>query len=114
MDPLIYTLLPFYYFFKIIFFPLHMMVGGGTSGTSDPSWTLEQAFAQIQQLLGTVNNLQQTIVQQEQTITQLQVQSMVTPLVQGQVAHGPKMAMPPFETPGVVTPSNPQRSRFNP
>ncbi|PFH44782.1 hypothetical protein AMATHDRAFT_10870 [Amanita thiersii Skay4041] len=40
-----------------------MMVGGGTGGTSEPSWTLEQAFAQIQQLLGAINNLQQTIAQ---------------------------------------------------
>ncbi|PFH44700.1 hypothetical protein AMATHDRAFT_11124 [Amanita thiersii Skay4041] len=72
------------------------MVRGGTGGTSEPGWTLEQAFAQIQQLLGAVNTLQQTISQQEQTIVQLQAQSMVTPPVQGQVARGPKMATPPL------------------
>ncbi|PFH44876.1 hypothetical protein AMATHDRAFT_10545 [Amanita thiersii Skay4041] len=65
-----------------------------TGGMSEPGWTLEQAFAQIQQLLRTVVEMQQIIAQQEQMISQLQAQSMVTPLV--------------------VTPSSLQRSRFNP
>ncbi|PFH44625.1 hypothetical protein AMATHDRAFT_11331 [Amanita thiersii Skay4041] len=51
MDPILYALLPFFYLFKIIFFLLRMMVGGGTGGTDKPGWTLEAAFAQIQQLL---------------------------------------------------------------
>ncbi|PFH44732.1 hypothetical protein AMATHDRAFT_11031 [Amanita thiersii Skay4041] len=80
MDPLLFALLPFYYLFKIIFFPLRMMVGGGTSGTSEPSWTLEAAFAQIQQLLSAINNLQQMIAQQEQTIAQLQNQPPPPPV----------------------------------
>ncbi|PFH46311.1 hypothetical protein AMATHDRAFT_7984 [Amanita thiersii Skay4041] len=63
-----------------------MMVGGGTGGTSEPGWTLEQAFAQIQQLLGMVAEMQQIIAQQEQTISQLQAQSAVIPWVQGQVS----------------------------
>ncbi|PFH44972.1 hypothetical protein AMATHDRAFT_10320 [Amanita thiersii Skay4041] len=71
-----------------------MMVGGGTGGTSEPGWTLEAAFVQIQQLLGAVNNLQQIIAQQEQTITQLQNQP--PPPAGSQPAHGPKMATPPL------------------
>ncbi|PFH45715.1 hypothetical protein AMATHDRAFT_8769 [Amanita thiersii Skay4041] len=71
-----------------------MMVGGGTSGTSEPSWTLEVAFAQIQQLLRAVNSLQQTIAQQEQTIAQLQNQPPPPP--GSQSACGPKMATPPL------------------
>ncbi|PFH44621.1 hypothetical protein AMATHDRAFT_11343 [Amanita thiersii Skay4041] len=72
-----------------------MMVGGGTSGTSKPSWTLEAAFAQIQQLLGMVNSLQQTIAQQEQTITQLQNQPPPPP-AGSQPSRGPKMATLPL------------------
>ncbi|PFH44933.1 hypothetical protein AMATHDRAFT_10404 [Amanita thiersii Skay4041] len=67
-----------------------MMVGGGTGGTSEPGWTLEAAFTQIQQLLGAVNNLQQTIVQQEQTIAQLQNQPPPPP-ASSQPSCGPKM-----------------------
>ncbi|PFH51883.1 hypothetical protein AMATHDRAFT_2590 [Amanita thiersii Skay4041] len=73
-----------------------MMVGSGTSGTSEPGWTLEQAFAQIQQLLRAVNTLQQTIAQQDQTITQLQAQSNAPPLAQTQTVRGPKMATLPL------------------
>ncbi|PFH45346.1 hypothetical protein AMATHDRAFT_9442 [Amanita thiersii Skay4041] len=72
-----------------------MMVGGGTGGTSEPGWTLEAAFAQIQQLLSAVNNLQQTITQQEQTIAQLQ--SQLAPPPGSQPTRGPKMVTPPFK-----------------
>ncbi|PFH46044.1 hypothetical protein AMATHDRAFT_156641 [Amanita thiersii Skay4041] len=71
------------------------MVGRGTSGTSEPGWTLEATFAQIQQLLGAVNNLQQMITQQEQTIAQLQNQQPPPP-PSSQPSRGPKMAMPPL------------------
>ncbi|PFH44636.1 hypothetical protein AMATHDRAFT_168288 [Amanita thiersii Skay4041] len=70
------------------------MVGSGTRGTSEPGWTLEAAFAQIQQLLGAVNNLQQTIAQQEQTIAQLQNQP--PPQIGSNPLRGPKMATPPL------------------
>ncbi|PFH45196.1 hypothetical protein AMATHDRAFT_162138 [Amanita thiersii Skay4041] len=79
------------------------MVGSGSGSSSEPGWTIEQAFAQIQQLLGAVNNLQQTIMQQEQTIAQLQAQSAVAPPVQGQAAQGPKMATPPLYDSSMVT-----------
>ncbi|PFH44577.1 hypothetical protein AMATHDRAFT_11462 [Amanita thiersii Skay4041] len=92
MDPLIFTLLPFYYLFQIIFLPFWMMVGSRTGGSLEPGWTLEQAFAQIQQLLSVVNTLQQMIVQQDQTIAQLQVQSMATPPAQPSIPRGPKIA----------------------
>ncbi|PFH46467.1 hypothetical protein AMATHDRAFT_7778 [Amanita thiersii Skay4041] len=72
-----------------------MMVGGSTGGTAKPGWTLEAAFAQIQQLLGAVNNLQQMIAQQEQTIAQLQNQPPPPPS-SSQPACGPKMATPPI------------------
>ncbi|PFH44654.1 hypothetical protein AMATHDRAFT_11256 [Amanita thiersii Skay4041] len=72
-----------------------MMVGGGTGGTSKPSWTLEVAFAQIQQLLSAVNNLQQTITQQEQMIAQLQNQQPPPP-AGSQPLRGPKMATLPL------------------
>ncbi|PFH45206.1 hypothetical protein AMATHDRAFT_9765 [Amanita thiersii Skay4041] len=49
-----------------------MMVGGPGGGTEEPDWTIKQALMQIQQLLGAVHNLQQTITQQGQTIAQLQ------------------------------------------
>ncbi|PFH49298.1 hypothetical protein AMATHDRAFT_5003 [Amanita thiersii Skay4041] len=67
-----------------------MMVGGAGGGTEEPDWSLDQALAQIQQLLGAVNNLQHTIAQQGQMIAQLQAQAP------GQTAtpRGPKMAMP--------------------
>ncbi|PFH44646.1 hypothetical protein AMATHDRAFT_11274 [Amanita thiersii Skay4041] len=52
-----------------------MMVGGSTGGTNEPDWSLDQALAQIQQLVGMVNNLQHTIAQQGQTIAQLQAQA---------------------------------------
>ncbi|PFH48411.1 hypothetical protein AMATHDRAFT_5847 [Amanita thiersii Skay4041] len=94
MDPLLYTLLLFYYLFRIIFFPFRMMVNGGTSGTNKPDWSLDQALAQIQQLLGTVNTLQHTIVQQGQMIAQLQVQIMAPVPGQVSVSRGPKMATP--------------------
>ncbi|PFH44784.1 hypothetical protein AMATHDRAFT_10856 [Amanita thiersii Skay4041] len=73
-----------------------MMVGGGMGGTSEPGWTLEQAFTQIQQLLNVVNTLQQTIAQQDQTIAQLQAQNTATPPAQNQTACSPKMATPPL------------------
>ncbi|PFH46401.1 hypothetical protein AMATHDRAFT_7854 [Amanita thiersii Skay4041] len=73
-----------------------MMVSGPGGRTDEPDWTIEQVLAQIQQLLGAVNNLQQTIAQQGQTIAQLQAQATVTPLVQGNIAWGPKMATPPL------------------
>ncbi|PFH51467.1 hypothetical protein AMATHDRAFT_2932 [Amanita thiersii Skay4041] len=73
-----------------------MMVGGGTGGTSEPGWTLEAAFAQIQQLLNAVNALQQTIAQQEQTIAQLQNQPTPPPPPGSQPPRGPKMATPPL------------------
>ncbi|PFH46011.1 hypothetical protein AMATHDRAFT_8363 [Amanita thiersii Skay4041] len=78
-----------------------MMVGGGTSGTSEPGWTLEVAFTQIQQLLGAVNNLQQTIAQQEQTIAQLQNQPPPPP--GSQPTRGPKMATPPLYNGSMAT-----------
>ncbi|PFH45079.1 hypothetical protein AMATHDRAFT_10060 [Amanita thiersii Skay4041] len=73
-----------------------MMVGGGTGGTSEPGWTLEQAFTQIQQLLGIISEMQQIVAQQEQTITQLQAWSMANPPIITSTARGPKMAAPPF------------------
>ncbi|PFH45153.1 hypothetical protein AMATHDRAFT_9882 [Amanita thiersii Skay4041] len=79
-----------------------MMVGGGTSGTSEPSWTLEAAFAQIQQLLSVVNSLQQTIAQQEQMIAQLQNQPPLPP-ASSQPLHGPKMATPPLYNGSMAT-----------
>ncbi|PFH45303.1 hypothetical protein AMATHDRAFT_161018 [Amanita thiersii Skay4041] len=54
-------------------------------------------MVQIQQLVSLINNLQHTIAQQGQTITQLQAQVAVNPPpVQGQVFRGPKMATPPI------------------
>ncbi|PFH45966.1 hypothetical protein AMATHDRAFT_8428 [Amanita thiersii Skay4041] len=93
MDPLLYSLLLFYYLFQILFYPLWMMVGGAGGGTKEPDWSLDQALAQIQQLLGTVNSLQHTITQQGQTIAQLQAQAVATPSSSGTPFHGPKMAM---------------------
>ncbi|PFH45899.1 hypothetical protein AMATHDRAFT_157338 [Amanita thiersii Skay4041] len=73
------------------------MVNSSTGGTNEPDWSLEQALAQIQQLVGMVNNLQHMITQQGQTIAQLQVQAAVgSPPVQGQTFRGPKMVMPPI------------------
>ncbi|PFH45022.1 hypothetical protein AMATHDRAFT_163714 [Amanita thiersii Skay4041] len=57
---------------------------------------LEQVFAQIQQLLGTVNEMQQIVVQQEQTITQLQAQQSAPPPAVPVTDRGPKMAPPPY------------------
>ncbi|PFH44712.1 hypothetical protein AMATHDRAFT_11090 [Amanita thiersii Skay4041] len=96
MDPLLYALLPFYYLEKIVFFPLCMMVGARSGGTSKPGWTLEQAFSQIQQLLGMVAEMQQIVIQQEQMITQLQAQSTANPLANSSMACSPKMATPPL------------------
>ncbi|PFH46057.1 hypothetical protein AMATHDRAFT_8280 [Amanita thiersii Skay4041] len=71
-----------------------MMVGGGTRGTDEPDWTLDHAMAQIQQLVSLINNLQHTIAQQGQTITQLQAQSAVSQPGTGTPFCGPKMATP--------------------
>ncbi|PFH45205.1 hypothetical protein AMATHDRAFT_162006 [Amanita thiersii Skay4041] len=72
------------------------MVGRGTRGTSEPGWTLEQVFAQIQQLLGMVSKMQQIVVQQEQTITQLQAQRAPPPATDNvNTTRSPKMATPP-------------------
>ncbi|PFH44953.1 hypothetical protein AMATHDRAFT_10356 [Amanita thiersii Skay4041] len=73
-----------------------MMVGGGTGGTNEPDWTLDHAMAQIQQLVSLINNLQHTIAQQGQTITQLQAQSTVSQSGTGTPFQGPKMATPPI------------------
>ncbi|PFH44816.1 hypothetical protein AMATHDRAFT_10740 [Amanita thiersii Skay4041] len=77
MDPLLYTLLPFYYFFHILFFPLQMM-----------------ALAQIQQLMNSLVALQNTVHQQSAIIQQLQNQT--PPPATGSTPRGPKMAMPPL------------------
>ncbi|PFH44665.1 hypothetical protein AMATHDRAFT_11233 [Amanita thiersii Skay4041] len=71
-----------------------MMVGGAGGGTEELDWLLDQALTQIQQLLGTINNLQQTIAQQGQTIAHLQVQVAVTTPSTGTPFRGPKMATP--------------------
>ncbi|PFH44611.1 hypothetical protein AMATHDRAFT_168487 [Amanita thiersii Skay4041] len=72
------------------------MVGAGTISTAEPGWTLEQAFAQIQQLLGTVTEMQQVVTQQEQTIANLQAQRAPPLGNDTNPARGPKMASPPF------------------
>ncbi|PFH44769.1 hypothetical protein AMATHDRAFT_10918 [Amanita thiersii Skay4041] len=80
-----------------------MMVGGGTGGTEEPDWSIDQAMAQIQQLLGAINNLQHTITQQGQTIAQLQAQVAVNPSGSGTPFHSPKMASPPIYDSSMAT-----------
>ncbi|PFH45173.1 hypothetical protein AMATHDRAFT_9846 [Amanita thiersii Skay4041] len=79
------------------------MVGGSGGGTKDLDWSMEQALAQIQQLLGAVNNLQHTIAQQGQTIAQLQAQATATPPGMGTPFCGPKMATPPIYNGSMAT-----------
>ncbi|PFH44979.1 hypothetical protein AMATHDRAFT_10297 [Amanita thiersii Skay4041] len=70
-----------------------MMVGSSGGGTKEPDWSIEQALAQIQQLMNSVATLQNTIQQQNVVIQQLQNQAPA-----GQTASSPptlKMATPP-------------------
>ncbi|PFH44912.1 hypothetical protein AMATHDRAFT_164825 [Amanita thiersii Skay4041] len=70
------------------------MVGGAGGGTDEPDWSLNQALAQIQQLMNSLAALQNTVHQQSAIIQQLQNQG--PPVASGTVPHGPKMATPPI------------------
>ncbi|PFH46673.1 hypothetical protein AMATHDRAFT_7508 [Amanita thiersii Skay4041] len=71
-----------------------MMVGGASGGTDeDPDWSLNQALAQIQQLMNSLVALQNTVHQQNAVIQQLQNQA---PPPTGSTYRGPKMATPPI------------------
>ncbi|PFH50875.1 hypothetical protein AMATHDRAFT_3506 [Amanita thiersii Skay4041] len=71
-----------------------MMVGAAGGGTEEPAWTLDHAITQIQQLMGNIATLQNTVQQQNAVIQQLQNQQPLGPT--GTTAQGPKMAAPPF------------------
>ncbi|PFH45082.1 hypothetical protein AMATHDRAFT_10057 [Amanita thiersii Skay4041] len=72
-----------------------MMVGGASGGTDeDPDWSLNQALAQIQQLMNSLAALQNTVHQQKAVIQQLQNQA--SPPATGSTPRGPKMATPPL------------------
>ncbi|PFH45691.1 hypothetical protein AMATHDRAFT_8799 [Amanita thiersii Skay4041] len=94
MDPILFTLLPFYYLLRIFLFPLRMMVGATGGGTEELAWTLDHAIAQIQQLMGNIAALQNMVQQQNVVIQQLQNQQPVAN--NRSPARGPKMAAPPF------------------
>ncbi|PFH44716.1 hypothetical protein AMATHDRAFT_11085 [Amanita thiersii Skay4041] len=79
-----------------------MMVGSAGGGTDkDPDWSLNQALAQIQQLMNSLAALQNTVHQQNAIIQQLQNQ--VLPATPGSTPRGPKMATPPIYNGSMAT-----------
>ncbi|PFH45290.1 hypothetical protein AMATHDRAFT_9553 [Amanita thiersii Skay4041] len=71
-----------------------MMVGSSGGGSKEPDWTIDQALAQIQQLMNSLTTLQNMVQQQSAIIQQLQNQAPVGQ--PGVTPRGPKMATPPF------------------
>ncbi|PFH44841.1 hypothetical protein AMATHDRAFT_165813 [Amanita thiersii Skay4041] len=77
------------------------MVGGASGGTEEPDWSLDQALAQIQQLMNSLAALQNTVHQQSAIIQQLQNQG--PPAATGSIPRGPKMATPPIYDSSMAT-----------
>ncbi|PFH44648.1 hypothetical protein AMATHDRAFT_11266 [Amanita thiersii Skay4041] len=71
-----------------------MMVGSTSGGTDEPNWSLDQALAQIQQLMNSLAALQNMVHQQNAVIQQLQNQG--PPPATTSTPQGPKMALPPL------------------
>ncbi|PFH45648.1 hypothetical protein AMATHDRAFT_158337 [Amanita thiersii Skay4041] len=70
------------------------MVGGAGGSTEEPDWSLDQALAQIQQLMNSLVALQNMVHQQSTIIQQLQNQG--PPAASGSIPRGPKMVTPPI------------------
>ncbi|PFH50392.1 hypothetical protein AMATHDRAFT_4045 [Amanita thiersii Skay4041] len=77
-----------------------MMVSGAGGSTEEPDWSLDQALAQIQQLMNSLAALQNMVHQQSIVIQQLQNQG--PPATTINTLRGLKMATPPIYD-GVMT-----------